>query len=210
MKQLFLHAKVDVDLIKIVEKVLSKLEGKVAVYTTIQHLGMIKPVLEYLKKEKVNVVSSGQILGCIVPKDKVDTFLYLGQGKFHPIAILLKHDTKVICADPISCKVTEISKSDVERVVKKQKGAMLKFLTSNKIGVLVSMKKGQEHYNEAKKLEKKYPDKTFYYFVMDTLDFNEIENFPKVECYVNSMCPRIGFDDTIRVGKSIINLEEVL
>ena len=45
---------------------------------------------------------------------------------------------------------------------------------------------------------------------MNTLDFNEIENFPKVECYVNTMCPRIGFDDTIRLNKSIINLEDVL
>ena len=46
-------------------------------------------------------------------------------------------------------------------------------------------------------------------FVTDTLDFAELENFPFIECYVNTMCPRIGMDDTIRTAKPIVNIDDI-
>ncbi len=53
-------------------------------------------------------------------------------------------------------------------------------------------------------LEKKYKNKRFYKFVFDTLDYSQLENFPFIECWVNTACPRI-FDDL----RSIINIQDI-
>ncbi len=70
------------------------------------------------------------------------------------------------------------------------------------------MKSGQNHLKEAEKF-KQETDKEVFIFVFDTLDFGELENFPDVECWVNTACPRIGHDDGSRVSKPIINLDDL-
>jgi diphthamide synthase subunit DPH2 len=52
-------------------------------------------------------------------------------------------------------------------------------------------------------LEKKYSDKKFYYFICDTLDFSELENFNFIECWLNTMCPRVIEDI------SVLNVEDL-
>jgi diphthamide biosynthesis enzyme Dph1/Dph2-like protein len=46
--------------------------------------------------------------------------------------------------------------------------------------------------------------------VADTLDFAGLENFPFVECFVNTACPRIGYDEWENLRKPIINADDVL
>ena len=62
---------------------------------------------------------------------------------------------------------------------------------------------------DRKKLEKKYKDKKFYYFACDTLSIDELENFPFVQAWINTMCPRIGYEDLLRTRMAIVNLEDV-
>jgi len=77
------------------------------------------------------------------------------------------------------------------------------------IGVFVTTKWGQEYKNTALKLKEKHPGKKFYFFIGDNFADIEIENFPWVECWVNTACPRIGQDDILRHKKPVVNIKDI-
>lgn len=85
----------------------------------------------------------------------------------------------------------------------------MKFHMSNTIGVFITSKWGQEYKDSALKLEKMWPKKEFYYFIGDNFIENEMENFPYVECWVNTACPRIGQDDIVRHSKPVVNIKDI-
>ena len=51
-------------------------------------------------------------------------------------------------------------------------------------------------------------EKNCYIFAFDTLDFSQIENFPFVECWVNTACNRI-LDDYGKFPKPLIDLADL-
>ena len=78
---------------------------------------------------------------------------------------------------------------------KRKKGAMLKFLNGNNIGILVSTKQGQHHpIKQLSILKTKYPKKQFYIFVADMIDINQFDNFSFIDAWINTACPRIEED----------------
>ena len=82
------------------------------------------------------------------------------------------------------------------KIIKNKKIKYTKFLNANNIGIMVTIKPGQYSYRKAleirEKLEKK--GKTCFIFVFDTLDANEMANFPFIESWINTACPRIDDD----------------
>ena len=81
---------------------------------------------------------------------------------------------------------------------------MVKFYSSKNIGILVSTKTGQNRFKDAVNLKKKLKDKDCYLFAADIIDLNQLENFPFIECWVNTACPRIADDRT-----GIVNIDEI-
>ena len=190
----------------------SGLPRKLGIVTTIQHLHEMKKVVDYLWKKEIKTVVCGQVLGCdagaaVKHKDDVDAFLYVGTGEFHPIGVALQTGKDVFVLNPGSMKVRKLGDDEVEKIMKKKKGMLAKFHNSSVIGVLLTTKQGQAEVQgglkRAKNLEKKYPEKKFYYFICDTLDFSELENFPFVECWLNTMCPRVTEDI------NVLNVEDL-
>ena len=216
MKKMFIEARVK-GKNNIPEELIDELPLKVALFSTVQFLDSLDDVKKQLMDagKKVVVVKGrhakycGQILGCSVDKvDGVDCFLYIGDGRFHPIALKLKNEKPVFVYNPFSKKYKELEDVDVERILKRIKGAKLKFLTSKEIGVLVSVKPGQQFLKFAISLKKKYPNKNFYFLMFDTIDFGSLEDFPFVDVFVNTACPRI-IDDADKFRKPLINIEDL-
>ena len=222
METMFVDAEIEADIKGCVEKAISKLGESVGLLTTAQHLSKVDEAKKILEENGKKVFvgvnkkthNKAEVLGCEFSaakeiKDKVDSYLYIGTGRFHPLGVFMNLRKKVICADPVSNDVKEINEKDVEVMEKRKKGALLKFLTSKNIGVLVTTKPGQDRLKDALKLKDELVDKNVYVFIDNTFNFNELENFPFIECYVNTMCPRIGLDDSIRVEKPIVNIEDI-
>jgi len=106
MKTIFIPAKYDgkIELNKIE---LDKMPDKLGLVTTTQFLDIIKEVKFFLEKnnkevfiDKEKQVNEGQLLGCDVGaaekiQDKVDAYLYIGSGEFHPLAVALKTKKEV-------------------------------------------------------------------------------------------------------------------
>ena len=238
MKLKFLKAnfgidfKIPIDFKKTLHKIFPKeKEAKMnlAVFSSVQFRPNLEEVFEFLKKEGFSCETSqpfrtsieGQMLGCDSYADSlkidlsgIDGFVYVGDGYFHPNALLLAQEYEkeikpVILMNVVQEIVEVIDKKHIEKYLKKKKGNLLKFHTSNIIGVFVTTKWGQEYKKSALKLREMYPEKEFYYFVGDNFLDIEIENFPWIECFVNTACPRIGQDDIVRHTKAVINIKDI-
>lgn len=198
--------------------IIKRLPKEIALFTTIQFIDSLEDIKKQLEKENIkaklykvkHTQYKGQLLGCSIEKFDSKNFLYIGDGQFHPKALLLKNPkAKVFVYNPLNKKFFIISEKEIIHWLRKKKGALIKFLSSNNVGVLISTKPGQNKLEEALKLKNKFPEKNLYFFLFNTLDFNELENFPFIEVFINTACPRIAYDDAIRTKKAVINLEDL-
>lgn len=204
MKVVFLEAKSGLDIIPVLKKV--KVEGKAGLITTIQHFDKLKDAQKIIP----NSIVGGKVLGCDVSaaekiKDKVDFFIYIGTGEFHPLGVALKTGKEVIIANPLTNTVSKISKDDVEVYKKKVKGKFLKFLNAKKIGILVSTKPGQYNLEKALALQKSL-EKPSYILLANNFKENELENYSNIDVFINTACPRINFGNVI----NLMELEEMV
>src|SRR3989338_3815398 len=198
----------------------SALPKNIGLATTVQFLEFVDEIKELLEKngktifvDKIKQKYEGQLLGCDTGaaekvKDKVDAFLYIGTGIFHPLGITLNSDKDVFCYDPVNAVLSKIDKEQIERYNKKRKGAYLKFMEAKEIGILVSLKPGQNNFRKAVELKKQLKDKNCYIFAFYTLDFNQVENFPFIQCWVNTACNRI-LDDYAKFPKPLVDLADI-
>ncbi len=196
------------------------LPKNIGLVTTVQFLDHMDEIIHYLSSrgknmfmDKIRQKYPSQLLGCDFGaaekvKDEIDAFLYIGTGVFHPLGIALNIDKNVFCYDPISAVLTKIDKSQVERYNKKRKAAYAKFLESSEIGILVSLKPGQNNFKKAVELKKQLKGKNCCIFVFDTLDFSQLENFPFIQCWVNTACNRI-LDDYEKFTKPLIDFSDL-
>ena len=213
MKTIFVKAKLNVD-VTLSEEHINKLPKRIAILTTVQHLHKINELSEQLKKHGKEIIAVGQTLGCradvIKKHDRdVDAFLYVGTGNFHPMysgTHSLKH---VYTYNPVSRVFSMLDKTELEKFRRRTKGALAKFYASKEIGLLVSTKPGQQFLKQAMKFKKKQKDKNCHMFIFETLDFSQLENFPFIEVWVNTACPRLT-DDWQRFSKPVIYIRDIL
>jgi len=78
---------------------------------------------------------------------------------------------EVFCYDPVQKKLSVLGLEQIRGILQRYRGGLLKFLSAKKVGVIVSLKPGQEQMKAALMLEKKYAKK-FYYFVDDKISIS--------------------------------------
>ncbi|MBI4149659.1 diphthamide synthesis protein [Candidatus Woesearchaeota archaeon] len=219
MKLILVEARSDADVI-FDEKYLRQLPERIGIITTVQHAHKINDVVEFLKANgkqpiihKGKQVHAGQLLGCDVSNataiaNKVDAFLYIGSGQFHPVGLALEDGKDMFCYDPLSREFTKMDRASIEKIRKRKKGAYIKFLSATDIGVLITLKSGQYNLPKAMMLKKRYPEKNFYFLVADTISWMQLNNFTFIECFVNTACPRIAED--FYTEKPVVNYSEIM
>jgi len=125
MKAIFIHSKYTgkVDLSKIE---LDKLPDKLGLVTTTQFLGKTTEIKQYLENNGKEVFieegkqrNEGQLLGCDVGAaikihDKVDAFLYIGSGEFHPLGVAMNTKKEVFTFNPVSSVFSKLDEKEIE------------------------------------------------------------------------------------------------
>ena len=164
-----------------------------------------------------------QILGCDCYSnsfensiiEESDLILYIGDGLFHPKALLLaqaktQRIKPVTTFNPMSNSIEELDKDSIENQITRMKRNLKMYVNSTTIGILVTIKPGQQYFNSAKKLKEQLEKegKKAYIFIGNSLDLNDLENYTFIQSWVNTACPRIGTDDIVNTDKPIINLHE--
>ncbi len=219
MKTLWLEARANKTFL-LSKEVIKALPKELALFTTVQYINSFEAIKAQLEKAgiKVHIIDgkhtkySGQILGCETIKCDVPAFLYVGDGLFHPQALMMQNEKPVFAYDPRTETLVIIDEKDIEKTKKKIKGAILKFLTADEIGVIITTKPGQNRLKDAEKLKQKIEakGKTCYFFLCDNVDFSQLENFPFVEVWVNTACPRIAIDEYEKFNKPVVNIDDVI
>ncbi|MEK6914038.1 MAG: diphthamide synthesis protein [Nanoarchaeota archaeon] len=159
-----------------------------------------------------------QILGCDCYPDSFqkelnsDLILYIGDGMFHPKALVFATNKPITIFDPINNQVKILTKKDIEKELIVKKRNIRKYLNAEKIGILVTVKPGQQYLNSAEKLKEqlKKEGKKSYIFINDNINLFNLENYPFIKAWINTACPRIGTDDIVNTDYTIINLREAL
>src|SRR3989344_4746874 len=186
MKVLFIEARKKSNK-TITENIARKLPTKLHILYTIQYKSIAEKLKKKLEKNH-QVLAFQQVL--------------VGSGRFH--ALTLPLNKKIFIYE--EGKIKEITK-EIQAKRKKERAKLTLFLASEKIGLLFSIKPGQDKLKLAekikKRIEKKFPGKNFYSFVSDNILINELENFP-IDFWINTACPGIELD-----SNKILNYEKV-
>ena len=224
---LFVNAKSDLDVIKVVEKALPMIKGKkICLVSTAQHvhnLGEIKKILEnknfetFIGKGDNRIKLPGQIIGCnfssanSISKD-VDLFLFIGSGNFHPLGLMLSTKKKVIACDPYTNDVKEKELDDLKEMILRQRyGAIARSKNSHVFGILIGTKSGQQRIDLAYKIKEKLEAKRkkSYIFTRDNFSPLVLESFLGINCLISTACPIIAIDDYLQYKVPIITPVEL-
>lgn len=202
MKTLFLPAKSRLEIKEPeISEISRKLPKNIAIAYSVQYESQAKEIKKILSKNH-NITKFTQVLGCSSPKfPKTDAVLLISDGRFH--AISLAHETKL----PIyiyRAKLEKISESEVKKFEQRQKASYMRFLNAKKVGILVSTKPGQQNFKKAIELKSKLKDKSSYILIGNNLNPAEFENFPEIQSYINTACPRLSYDS----GK-VVNISQL-
>ncbi|MBU1201423.1 MAG: diphthamide synthesis protein [Nanoarchaeota archaeon] len=218
MKVFFAEAKYE-GKVSLPKNVLDKLPKKVMFFMTAQLIGQKEQLKAQLEKAGKKVVFSkqrhcvyeGQLLGCNTEKinGDFDAFFYVGDGMFHPEALMMKNDQPIHIYNHIQKKYSVLTTKDSFVFRKRIAIAKTTFESAKNVGVLVTTKPGQNKLNSFMKIKKDYPDKNFYYLLNNNIEFDRLEDFPFIECFVNTACERIAYDDYKKFRKPIINFEDL-
>jgi 2-(3-amino-3-carboxypropyl)histidine synthase len=226
MQTLFIEARSDQDLIPAIRANLSTLKklGSIGLFTTVQHINQLEKAKDFLEKNNIKILTGkskksagsqgpcafykGQVLGCDASAAKnlnVDSYVYVGTGEFHPIAIALETEKPVFKLNPLTKILEQISQQDKKKWLARKAARLDKLNHSKKIGIILSTKPGQYKPKLADKLRKKF--KNSYVFISDTLTASDLLNFPDIDCWINTACPRLVDD---RWHKTFVNANDIV
>jgi 2-(3-amino-3-carboxypropyl)histidine synthase len=213
MKTIHINCSAKKDLKPLLKKTLKKLApyDKIGLLTTSQHLHELVNAKKFFEENKKDSILGGQILGCNAKKaekiqDEVDAFLYIGSGRFHPLA-MLAIDKPVIIANPYTLEVSEITKEERSRAEKKQKARIMRAIEAQNYGIIISTKTGQHNMKKALEIKNKIEDanKKAYLFVGEEINPARLMGY-KIDAWINTACPRIVEDE---FDKPILNPDEL-
>ncbi|MGM5488599.1 MAG: diphthamide synthesis protein [Nanobdellota archaeon] len=203
MKIMNVEATADVD-ITLPPEVLKQIPPDVGILTTVQHLQSLDSIKTQLAQAKI----LGQVLGCDASQaTDAEAYLYIGSGRFHPIEIKRHTGKDVYTYNPFTKELSTITDDELEALERRKYAAYATFLHARTIGILVSTKPGQKNLEKARALKARL-EKTCYILMGDMLTPQEAENFPFIDCFVNTACPRIRDDSFPRPIIDIRDLEQ--
>ncbi|MBN2517492.1 MAG: diphthamide synthesis protein [Candidatus Altiarchaeota archaeon] len=207
------RAEANVDLV--VENILEKVTAKrIGLVTTAQYVHVLADMKRGLEGggKKVSIQpgrpNPGQILGCDARAGMgdVDCFVYVGSGRFHPLAVAYKTEKPVYIAHP-SGGLEQISGEEVFKYQKRKYARISKFKDARKIGIIVSTKPGQQKLKHAVELRDrlKGEGKETFIFVANEIKPENLVGF-EVDVWVSTACPRIVDD---HFEKPIVDISDI-
>ncbi len=203
MEIIFIPAKIkkEPDYSKISEIINKKIsEKKIALCYSNQFIEIAEKIEKIINKK---VIQKIQILGCSNPKfsKEVEAIILIGQGKFHSVS--LAYESKLPTYILEGEEIKKINKEEIKKMEDKEKRMYLKYLNSDKVGILITTKPGQQRIQKALKFSKNLKEKKKYLFLTNDINPQEFENF-QIDCWINTACPRIDLTDG-----EILNLEKL-
>jgi len=147
----------------------------------------------------LRTTEEGQVLGCDAGaahniSHKVDAFVFLGSGHFHPSQVS-EAGKKVYVVDPYQKSIWVEPANSLDDEMRAEHARVIKHKDKKKWGIVTSSKKGQNYMRAVEiakeKLEKHGKD--VYVFVEDRIFEPDYKGYG-IDVYVNCACPRMTKD----------------
>jgi len=224
---IYIEARSKVQIDGAIEDSLRHLEewGRIGLATTVQHIHRLDEARRMLNKAGKTVVVGdagrmrypGQVIGCeysnaLTIKDEVEAFLFLGGGRFHALGLALTTMKPVVVADPFEGRAYPIGEDEVQKVIRQRWINIAQAREAGAFGILVGMKIGQTNLNSALRLKRYLREcgKDAVLLALREINAEALREFPSIEAFVNTGCPRVSTDDLSTFEKPVLNVNEAL
>jgi 2-(3-amino-3-carboxypropyl)histidine synthase len=222
----YVEARATVAVADVLEKAVPLLitYSKIGLATTVQHVQTLDEAREILVRAGKTVVVgdagrvnySGQVIGCDYSNVRsvangVDAFLFIGGGRFHALGIALSTSKPTVIADPYENKAYSINEA-AQTVLKQRWVCIEEARHAKTFGVLIGLKIGQKRLDEALKIKEtaEKNGKTAFLFAVREILPEALMEFPSVDAYVNTACPRISLEAPSKFPKPVLTINEFM
>ncbi len=197
---------------------------KIGLTTSVQHLQSIHDAKELLRLAGKMVIIgdagqmgyAGQVTGCNYSNatfiaDEVEAFLFVGGGMFHALGIALSTDKPTIIADPYDNRAFQVN-DQAQRILKQRFASIQEAKDAKSFGVLIGLKPGQKHLDSALKVKFLAEKSGWVAFLLAGREITPetLLEFPSIDAYVNTACPRISLDAPGKFQKPILTVNEFM
>jgi 2-(3-amino-3-carboxypropyl)histidine synthase len=223
---IYIEAKTAISVKPAVKKALALLKPwkNVGLATTVQNVDMLgearSTLLEAGKSVAVGDAGrlkyAGQVTGCdysnvtAIMKD-VEAFLFVGGGRFHAIGVALATSKPTVAADPYQQRAFRLD-NEVQRVLKQRYASIHEAEKAEHFSILIGLKSGQKRMDEALQLKERLTQKgkKATLFAAREITPEIMIQFPTVDAFVNTACPRIALDEASKFHKPMLTPNETL
>jgi len=197
---------------------------KIGLATTVQHVQALAHAREILVRTGKTVMIgdagrmnySGQVSGCNYSNvrsiaNDVEVFLFIGGGRFHALGIALSTSKPTIIADPYEKRAYSIDE-EAQKILKQRWACIEEAKHATTFGVLIGLKLGQKRLDDALKIKEmaEKNGKTAFLFAIREILPEALMEFPTVDAYVNTACPRISLDAPSKFLKPVLTVNEFM
>jgi 2-(3-amino-3-carboxypropyl)histidine synthase len=223
---IYVEARATITVAEAIEKsvpLLSKY-SKIGLATTVQHVQTLDEAREILVRAGKTVVIGdagrvnypGQVIGCDYSNVKsvangVEAFLFIGGGRFHALGVALSTSKPTIIADPYENRAYSIDE-EAQKILKQRWACIEEAEHAKTFGVLIGLKLGQKRLGDALKIKEiaEKNGKTAFLFAIREISPEALLEFPSVDAYVNTACPRISLDTPSKFLKPVLTINELM
>jgi 2-(3-amino-3-carboxypropyl)histidine synthase len=223
---IYVEARATVNISKAVEKALPLLEKwrRIGLATTVQHVQTLDVVREVLvRAAKIVIIGDagrlsypGQVIGCDYSNAKsivkdIEAFLFVGGGRFHALGIALSTSKPTIVADPYDNQAFSVD-DEADRVLRQRWRSVEEAQKARNFGILIGLKPGQKNLEQALQIKRKLEEKgkNACMFAIREATSEALSEFPTIEAYVNTACPRLSIEDAQRFRVPVLSKNETL
>jgi 2-(3-amino-3-carboxypropyl)histidine synthase len=221
---IYVEARATINVEEAVEKALSMLEKwhKIGLATTVQHVQTLDDAREILLRSGKTVAVGdagrmnypGQVIGCDYSNaqsiaNDVEAFLFIGGGRFHALGIALSTSKPTIVADPFEKRAYSVDE-EARKILKQRWANIEEAKKAKTFAVLVGLKPGQKRLEEALSIKEKLEKsgEAAFLFAAREITPEVLMEFPTVDAYVNTACPRISLEAASKFKKPVLTMAE--
>lgn len=200
---------------------------KIGLASSIQHVNSIAKLKSILEEKgfeiyvpKHNELEEGQVLGCFYKhlkalEDRVDSYVVVSGGLFHPIGLALTTSKPVLGFDPYTRRTWDAS-VEARKVLAKRYYLVtkLKHEGFRRVCIIIGCKPGQHRPTVFREVKRSLDEKGYetFYVSSYTLDRDRliaIDNALNPDVFVVTSCPRIPIDDLNDFYKPVLTPGEL-
>ena len=219
---LYIEARANVEIEESLKACIDRLPQRLGLLASVQYVHLLPKAKEILEasgrtvsigKGDGRIFYPGQVLGCncssaVAVQGDVDGFLFLGEGDFHPLAAAFGLKKEVSILNPVTGEFRNVDDKR-DRILRKRFAAICAAEKAQAYLVIVCGKIGQCRADAADAIEEKLraAGKTVYRLVTDEITPAALIHY-RVDAYVNTACPRIAMDDSVRYDRPMLTIPE--